>query len=213
MAIWSSSTVSATTRYPCPAEVRDDGRTDSTSVASIVLAAAEGDAVAWSALVRRYGNLVMAIARRCRLGDADVAEVHQATWLRMVENIGRIEQPDRVGAWLATTARRESLRIARARGRFTFDHDGLAQRPDAAATPVDAGPIRDERAAAVRRAFSMLPPHCQRLLDVLVKDDAPSYKIISEQLEMPVGSIGPTRGRCLERLRRIMEELGTDAAP
>lgn len=182
---------------------------DQAALREVVAAAGDGDPMAWAVLMRRYGNMVMAIARRCRLSEADVSEVHQVTWLRMVENIGRIEQPERIGAWLATTAKRESLRVVRARGRVTFDHEGLLQRADPCAVALDAGPIGEERAAAVRRAFALLPPHCQRLLRILTEDDLPSYKEISRVLAMPIGSIGPTRGRCLERLRRIMEELGT----
>lgn len=183
---------------------------DGLALVDVVTAAAEGDTTAWAVLMRRYGNMVMAIARRCRLSEADVAEVHQVTWLRMVENIARIEQPERIGAWLATTAKRESLRVVRSKGRMTYDHDGLLQRADPCAVPLDAGPIGDERAGAVRRAFALLPPHCQRLLSILTKDDQWSYKEISEALAMPIGSIGPTRGRCLERLRRIMEDLGAE---
>jgi RNA polymerase sigma factor (sigma-70 family) len=132
------------------------------------------------------------------------------TWLRLVENIGRIEQPERIGAWLATTAKRESLRIIRSKARVTFDHEGLLQRPDVDAKPLDAGPIAAESSEAVRRAFALLPPHCQRLLGLLAGDNPPSYKEISKTLSMPIGSIGPTRGRCLEHLRRIMEELGAE---
>ena len=187
-----------------------DRDADQVQLREIVAAAAAGDTMAWAVLVRRYGKMVMAIARRCRLAEADVAEVHQVTWLRMVENIDRIEQPERIGAWLATTAKRESLRLARAKSRVTFDNGTLARRPDPATPAPDAGPIGDERAAAVRRAFALLPPHCQRLLSILTKDDLPSYKEISQVLAMPIGSIGPTRGRCLERLRRIMEDLGTE---
>lgn len=181
-----------------------------TGLAGVVTAAAQGDQAAWALLVRRYGSMVMAIARSCRLGEADVGEVHQVTWLRLVENIARIERPERIGAWLATTAKRESLRLVRARGRLTFDHDALAQRPDTDAAPLDAGTIAAERAAALRRAFALLPPHCRRLLSTLAADDQASYKEVSALLAMPIGSIGPTRGRCLERLRRVLEEL--DAA-
>jgi RNA polymerase sigma factor (sigma-70 family) len=179
-------------------------------LAEVVAAAVDGDPAAWTTLTQRFGNMVMAIARSCRLNDADVAEVHQMTWLRLVENIGRIEQRERIGAWLATTARRESLRIVRAKGRVAFDHEGLMERPDITTAPPDAGPIADERSEAVRRAFAQLPPHCQRLLGILSGDNPPSYKEISKRLSMPIGSIGPTRGRCLEHLRRILEEMGAD---
>ncbi len=179
-----------------------------TDTAAIVAAAAGGDPMAWTSLTKRYGGMVMAIARSCRLNDADVAEVHQVTWLRMVENIDRLQQPERIGGWLATTAKRESLRLLRARARVSFNHDALLQRPDAEQAAPDAGLISDERAAAVHRAFSLLPAHCQHLLGVLFDDDPPPYKEISSALSMPIGSIGPTRGRCLEHLRRIMEDLG-----
>jgi RNA polymerase sigma factor (sigma-70 family) len=176
-----------------------------------VTAAADGDPRAWAALTLRFGGMVMAIARSCRLNEADVAEVHQVTWLRMVENIDRIEKPERVGAWLATTAKRESLRIARSKNRVAYDHQALLDRPDADAKEPDDGPIISEQVQTVRKAFELLPPHCRRLLSVLAADGPPSYKEVSSLLSMPIGSIGPTRGRCLEHLRRIMAELGADA--
>lgn len=206
MVVWyRSGTEEASRRRTVPQHAGSDAE-----LSDIVAAAARGDPDAWATLTRRYGNLVLSIARSCRLNEADVAEVHQVTWLRMVEHIGRLEQPERIGGWLATTARRESLRLVRAKGKVTYDHDGLLQRPDADSKPPDAGLIGAEQAEAVRRAFALLPPHCQRLLSVLAADDPPSYKEISNALSMPIGSIGPTRGRCLEHLRRIMGELGAD---
>jgi RNA polymerase sigma factor (sigma-70 family) len=199
-----STTLTAPPRAPRK-RIRQD-----TELSEVVAAAAAGDSQAWNVLTDRFGGMIMAVARSCRLNDADVGEVHQMTWLRIVENIGRIEQPERIGAWLATTAKRESLRIVRAKSRVTIDHEGLLQRPDVDAKPLDAGPIAQESSDAVRRAFALLPPHCQRLLGLLSGDNPPSYKEISKKLSMPIGSIGPTRGRCLEHLRRIMEELGAE---
>ncbi len=195
----------AVPKGPVPEREYEDG-----DLADVVVAAIDGDPLAWNALTQRFGGMIKAIARGCRLNEADVAEVHQTTWLRLVENIGRIKQHTRIGAWLATTARRESLRIVRAKGRVSFDHDGLMDRPDVNATPLDARPLADERSEAVRRAFALLPPHCQRLMGILAGDDPPSYKEISKRLSMPIGSIGPTRGRCLEHLRRILDEIGAD---
>jgi RNA polymerase sigma factor (sigma-70 family) len=183
----------------------DDGE-----LPALVAAAVAGEAGAWDGLMRRFSGMVTAVARSCRLNDADVGDVHQLTWLRLVEHIDRIEQPERVGAWLATTARRESLRVVRAKARVSFDYDGLLQRADPEAAPLDAGPLAEERSEAVQRAFAKLPPHCRRLLGVLAGNDPPSYKEISKALSMPIGSIGPTRGRCLEHLRRIMQEQGAD---
>lgn len=183
---------------------------DDKEVPALVAAAASGEARAWDGLMQRFGPMVTAVARSCRLNEADVGDVHQLTWLRLVEHIDRIEQPERVGAWLATTARRESLRVVRAKSRVSFDYEGLLQRADPTAAALDAGPLAEERSEAVQRAFAKLPPHCQRLLSILASSDPPSYKEISKALSMPIGSIGPTRGRCLEHLRRIMQEQGAD---
>lgn len=191
------------------AAIARESRCDA-DLAEIVSAAAEGSADAWRALFGRFTNMISAIARGCRLNDADVAEVHQATWMRMVENIVRIEQPERIGAWLATTAKRESLRVVRQKDRLTLDHEGLLQRADTKMAPVDAGPLAEERLVAVRAAFERLPSHCRRLLSLMSEDDPPSYKEISHALSMPIGSIGPTRGRCLEHLRRILAELAPE---
>jgi RNA polymerase sigma factor (sigma-70 family) len=183
---------------------------DDQVLADVVAAAAEGDPRAWEHLSKRFGNMILAIARSCRLGDADVGEVFQTTWLRLVENISRIERPERIGAWLATTSRRESLRLVRGKARIAFDSDAFEYLPDVNAPSVDASLLSEERSAAVREAFVKLPPHCQRLLGLLAGGDPPSYQDVSKILDMPIGSIGPTRGRCLEHLRRILVEATAD---
>ena len=147
-----------------------------------------------------------AIARRCRLSDADVAEVCQTTWLRLVENLDRIEQPERLGAWLATTSRRESLRIA-TRQVVVSANDLVYFIADEKADPLDAGPPQGGAGERIRKAAEQLSPRCQRLLGLLMGDDDLPYKEIAEQLSMPIGSIGPTRGRCLDHLREILAEM------
>lgn len=189
------------------------GARSDAELSATVVAAARGEREAWEMLVGRFGAMVMAVARSCRLNDADVAEVHQVTWLRLVENIDRIERPERVGAWLVTTAKRESLRVVRDHQRVVPDHDAVQRCADDDARPLDEGPLAAERAAAVRAAYARLPAHCKRLLGVMSTDDPPSYKEISRLLSMPVGSIGPTRGRCLEHLRRILKDLENAAVP
>ena len=179
---------------------------ENADLVQIVADARAGESAAWETLVERFGGLVAAIARRCRLSDADVAEVCQTTWLRLVENLDRIEQPERLGAWLATTSRRESLRIA-TRGFTTAPSDAVYLLADEDAAPPDAALILDEQVKAIRMAAQQLSPRCQRLLGLLMSDDDLPYKEIAEQLDMPVGSIGPTRGRCLEHLRHILEEM------
>ena len=178
-------------------------------VASLVLKAREGDPSAWSELVARFGTMIAAIGRRYRLTPPDVAELQQTTWLRLVENVNRIEQPERVGGWLATTARRESLQLLRKAAKYHGATDQmLANTPDRHLPEPDAGPIAEERDAVLRAAWDRLGPRCQQLLSVLVTDEAPSYKDVSRLLQMPLGSIGPTRQRCLKHLRGLIEEEG-----
>ena len=179
----------------------DDG-----DLVQVVAQARAGESTAWETLLERFGGLVAAIARKCRLSDADVAEVCQTTWLRLVENIDRIQQPERLGAWLATTSRRESLRIA-TRQTDLSGTDVVHLLVDDEAEPVDAALLRDEQIRAIRRAGERLPERCQRLLGLLMGDDDLPYKEIAEQLNMPIGSIGPTRGRCLDHLRQLMAEM------
>ena len=171
----------------------------------LVRAAAEGDKAAWDALVKRFSGLVWSIARSHRLGPADAADVSQTAWLRLVENLGRIRDPDRVGAWLATTSRNECLRIIRRSGRQVptdLDADADLEAEDALAVPVDAGLLAGERDAELWRAFSAISERCQGLLRLLITDPPPSYEEVGALLDMPVGSIGPTRARCLDHLRR-----------
>jgi RNA polymerase sigma factor (sigma-70 family) len=179
---------------------------DEDDLVFVVAEARAGSGEAWETLVERFGGMVAAIARRCRLREADVAEVCQTTWLRLVENLDRIEQPERLGGWLATTSRRESLRIA-TRGVMVSASDEMNLLADEQLEPPDAALLRDEQATAVRMAAERLPPRCQRLLGLLMGGDDLPYKEIAEQLNMPIGSLGPTRGRCLEHLRRILEEM------
>lgn len=171
----------------------------------LVGAAAAGDQRAWDALVDRFGNLVWAVARGHRLSDADAGDVVQTTWLRLVENLGRIHDPERVGAWLATTARRESLRTIRRNGAVVLSDDPAVMDPPDDAQPLDAGMLAAERDARLWRCIGRLSDRCQVLLRVLMTDPPPSYEDVATALDMPIGSIGPTRGRCLERLRPMIE--------
>lgn len=170
-------------------------------VAVLVRAAAAGDERAWNALVDRFSKLVWAIARNHRLCAEDAADVSQTTWLRLAEHIDRLQDPSKVGAWLATTARHEALRLLRGAGRQIPMGDDLPE-PGTLAPPVDTDLLRDERDVLLWRAFARLPERDQALLRLLVSDPMPSYEEIGAAMGMAVGSIGPTRARCLERLRR-----------
>lgn len=184
---------------------------DRTVVAELVRAAAGGDQAAFDRLVERYAGLVWSVVRAHRLGDADAQDVFQTTWLRLVEHLDRIREPGAVGGWLATTARHESLRLLRRaeRTRPAPDEllDGVDERTEAGETRV----LRAERDAALWEAFEELADRCRRLLRVLLADPAPAYEEVSAALDMPVGSIGPTRARCLARLREHLRTRGISA--
>lgn len=177
--------------------------------AGLLTRAAAGDQTAWNEIVRRYERLVWSIARAHRLNSADAADAVQTTWLRLVEHLGAINDPDRVGAWLATTVRRESLRIVtrRARERRDGADDELAVLPDAGIS-VEESLLSSERDAIVLRAVRKLDERCQRLLRVLSASPPPRYEAVAEAFGMPIGSIGPTRGRCLNRLKDTLVEMG-----
>ena len=187
-------------------------RRAATPVAGLARSAARGDRSAFERLVEEFQGLLWAIARGHRLSEADAADVAQTTWLRLLQNLDRLEDPSRVGAWLATTARRECLRKIRAAAREVPDDD--LPEPDLAETPaLDGRLLRAERDAALWSAFRRLRPSDQALLRMLVVDPQPSYEEIGAALDMPIGSIGPTRARALERLRRELDGADARLAP
>jgi RNA polymerase sigma factor (sigma-70 family) len=177
--------------------------------AGLLAAAAEGDQAAWDAIVQRFGGLVWATVRGHRLAPDEAADVAQTVWLRLVEHLGDLRDPDRLGGWLATTARRESLRALRHAGRTVATGDAADLEPSSPdVPPVEARLLGEERDAILWRAFRRISDRCQALLRLLVADPAPSYQEVGAALDMPIGSIGPTRARCLERLRAAMEVEG-----
>jgi len=187
--------------------VRSDGR-GAAAIEALVLAARRGDESAWEGLVSEFAGLVWSIARAHRLDAADAADVSQTTWLRLAENLDRIREPRRVGAWLAATARHECLRTVRRAGREVPAGE-VEPEPAQASGPSAADRLfRTERDAALWQGFGGLSESCQSLLRILMGDPAPSYEEVSEALDMPVGSIGPTRARCLERLRALVARGG-----
>ena len=180
---------------------------DVPDVASLVRRAAEGDRHAWEGLVDQYARLIWSITNEFKLIESDAADVAQTTWLRLLQHIDRIEHPHRVGSWLAATARNECLRSLAARKRVVVvDQDdvelGNAVAP---AAEIDERLLADERDQVVRDALSRLPRRWQRLLEMLMADPPVPYADISDELGLPVGSIGPTRGRCLARLRVLLQ--------
>src|SRR5262249_6776460 len=154
----------------------------------------------------QYARLIWAMTRDFKLVESDAADVFQATWLRLLEHIDRLEHPARVGSWLAATARHECLRSVAACKKVMLVHDDVTLTAGAANDrEPDERFLGEERARAVRDAPSRLPWRWRRLVEMLMADPPVPYTVISDQLGLPVGSIGPTRGRCLERLRVLLQ--------
>jgi RNA polymerase sigma factor (sigma-70 family) len=178
--------------------VRDDP-----AVRALISRAAGGDQEAWNEIVERYAPLVWSICTWYRLRSDDVEDIGQTVWLRLVEQLGNLREPAALPGWLATTTQRECMRVLRQdrrRDRLGPPADDL-DVPDQL-VPFEQEIITAERDAAIRTAFAGLPRRCRQLLSMLISDPPLSYREISTILEMPVGSIGPQRQRCLRRLRQ-----------
>jgi RNA polymerase sigma factor (sigma-70 family) len=177
-------------------------KVDADKVAECLRDAAAGDSAAWDALVEQYGGLVWSVARAHRLSTPDAADVSQTTWLRLVEHLGSIKQPERLGAWLATTARREALAVIRRKGRQIPMEDTAELAQAIFDEPAADGPLlQAEEHSVLAIALGRLAERCQRLLRLLMVDPPPHYEDVAAALGIPIGSIGPTRARCLERLK------------
>jgi RNA polymerase sigma factor (sigma-70 family) len=171
----------------------------------VVAAAAAGDQAAWDTIVERFSGLVWAIARGFRLSAADAADVSQVTWLRVIENLESLRQPAALGAWIATTTRREALQVLRRRREIPVDDAAWADVVDDREPPPGHGLLRAERDRELWGAFDRLPVRCQALLRLLVVDPVDSYAAAAAALEIPIGSLGPARGRCLAALRHELQ--------
>lgn len=181
-----------------------------TELGVLLAAASTGDQEAWNALTERFTNLLWSVARSYRLSHDDAADAVQNTWLRLLENLTTIHNPEALPGWLATTTRREALGILRRRGRtvLTRDEDLGADLADPSVDELDSALLEDERDAELWASFHQLPERCQQLLRVLMACDRPVYAEVAQVFDMPIGSIGPTRMRCLERLRKLVAESG-----
>ena len=175
---------------------------DAPDVASLVASAAQGDEAAWHELVERYTPLLVRVVQGYRLGPAELEDVAQTVWLRLIEQLGQLREPRALPGWIVTTARREALRSARrmARVKPQDPTDASWGALFVAHDEPDAAMLRAERDAALLEGFATLSAR-QRHLLVLLAEDLP-YAEISRRTGIPVGAIGPTRARALERLRR-----------
>jgi RNA polymerase sigma factor (sigma-70 family) len=184
---------------------------DSDPVPGWVKAAAAGDQRAWDLLVDRFAGLVWAICREHRLSDSDAADTVQLTWLRLLENLGRIRDPQRLAGWLATTCRRECLAVLRKSKTTIPTADDLLDVVMGGSGAADQPVLATEQRAILWQAFARLSDWCQRVLRALIldaEDGPPSYRLVAAQLQTPVGGLGPTRARCLSQLRKLLDSSG-----
>lgn len=185
-------------------QTRETGAT----TADLVARAAGGESAAWEEIVERYCAVPWSVARQLRLSNEDAADVVQTVWLRLAENLGRLREPERLPGWLATTARREALRVLKHREQpaesVVFEIDNGQPGPEEIV-------LDDAKYEQLRRAFDRLPQRDQLLLSLLMTDRRPAYHSIAARLGMPLGSIGPTRARALTRLRTELTK--TQAEP
>jgi RNA polymerase sigma factor (sigma-70 family) len=158
------------------------------SPGELVLRARRNDEDAWAALVERYTGMLWSIARSYELSAADSGDVIQTAWLRLVERLHLLRKPESVGAWLAATAHRESRRTL---------HRARRERP----APMIERPAAPHVDYNVERLLAALPERCRRILRVLAQAPPLTYAEVAAALEIPVGTVGPTRRRCLARLR------------
>ncbi|SDE17407.1 RNA polymerase sigma factor, sigma-70 family [Streptomyces prasinopilosus] len=191
------------------------GTVERTDVGALVRSAAGGDAAAWKAIVEGLGPLVWSVVRAHRLSDADAHEVYQTVWFRFAQNLGRIREPEKTGAWLASTARHECLKVLRNARRLTLTDDPrLLDRVSEDGTPeqslleAEEAAAQSERVRRMWQEFEELGDRCRQLLRVLIASPPPSYQEVSAALGIAVGSIGPLRQRCLRRLRARLEARG-----
>jgi RNA polymerase sigma factor (sigma-70 family) len=173
---------------------------DDPHVVALVTRAAGSDQGAWNELVERYTPLVWAICNRYRLSNHDIEDVGQNVWLLLVGQLGKLREPAALPGWLATTTKRECLRVVTTAQRLGTRLDDAPEFVDDVV--IDEEILRAELDAGLRAAFAELPPRCRQLLSMLISDPPYTYAEISTTLGIPMGSIGPQRARCLDRLRR-----------
>ena len=164
--------------------------------------AVAGNQGAWNDLVDRFGQMVWNVARSFRLDEATAKDVSQTVWLKLIENAAKIDDPERLPGWLATTCRREAIRVSKLRDRVIpteFEYDVEDDTPS-----FDTLLVEDEERSTLLVAFRRLSEGCQQLLRLLTIEPALSYEEISEATGRPIGSLGPTRSRCIERLKVAM---------
>ena len=184
--------------------------------AALVERCRRGDATAWAALVRRYQRLVYAVVMRAGFDEHGAADVFQTVFSRLIEHLPRLTQPERLQAWIVTTAKREALRtreIGRRTVSMTRDEDD--DTPGLEDTVADDAPLAEDALSELqqlhrlRQGMDRLDERCRDLLLLVFRDEDEKlgYDEVARRMNMPTGSLGPTRARCLDKLRRLVEAV------
>jgi RNA polymerase sigma factor (sigma-70 family) len=188
--------------------------------ATLVARCLKGEAAAWTVLVQRYQRLVYAVVRRIGLDEHAAADVFQTVFSRLIEHLPKLNQPDRLQAWIVTTAKRETL-LAREKSRrhvsLTRDDDVSSSLED---TLVDDAPLTEDALSdlqqlhLLRTGMAQLDERCRELLTLVFRDEDEHmpYDEVARRLGVPTGSIGPTRSRCLDKLRKLVVQAESGAA-
>lgn len=179
--------------------------------AECMLRAREGNREAMNLLVAELTPLVWQVARGNGLDRHTAEDVVQTVWLALFRNLEKLEDPRALAAWLITTARRESQRALGRMPRPVQLTDELADNMPASGPAPEAEAVRADRDRRLWQAFAQLPQRCQELLRLTVLTGRAEYRFVAEALSMPHGSIGPTRGRCLQQMRGLLEAQGGSA--
>lgn len=195
-------------RRPTSSSVRSVSEPSETvPPAELVQRAAAGDERAWEQLVDRFAPVVWGVCRSVTNNSATVADAYQETWARLSSHIDSIQHPERIAGWLATTAKREAIRLSKRAAREVPDGT-FVELPVTLDDPSGAASVQHDEHRIVVEAFEQLDERCQLLLRLLIDEPDIGYADISNIMHMPIGSIGPTRARCLKKLRDRLEARG-----
>jgi len=180
----------------------------SVRLASLMSAAREGDEAALGQIVAELSPMLWQVSRAAGLTASDAEDVLQTVWLRLVSHLHEIRDTTALIAWLVVTTRRESWHVrAAGRRQLPAEQDWFSTRPDQA-PPAEDQVIIDDQHRALWAAVAQLSPRCQELLRIVAFVPRPDYQAVAAKLGMPVGSVGPTRGRCLAKLRVLLDGAG-----
>jgi RNA polymerase sigma factor (sigma-70 family) len=185
-----------------------DGKYRSLGDPELVALCLGGDARAWETLILRYRRLIYSIPVKFSFTAADASDVFQAVCLKLIEHLHELKDESKVSAWLITTTTRQCIHVRSQRMRETSTDEDF-EEPAAAGVNVEDIQIQTQEQQNIRSAVDRLPDRCRRLLELLYfETTSPSYEEISRIMKMPVASIGPTRARCLEKLRTVFRRRG-----